>query len=114
MTFSSDATGKATVTQVGPSKFAYDLKPGSVQVPGEVVDDAIEKQLIAEGIPNAIVNGPQDIIVTVVTTVTCNITGAQGAATSTVTSPSAAPRGRRSVVCDDGVRAWSRGTGAST
>jgi hypothetical protein len=85
VTFSNGATGKATVTQVGPNKFTYELKPGSVQVPGEVADAAIEKQLAAEGIPNATVNCPQNIIVKVGTTVTCNISGAQGAATSTVT-----------------------------
>ena len=85
VTFSNGATGKATVTQDGLNKFTYELKPGSVQVPGEVADAAIEKQLAAEGIPNATVNCPQNIIVKVGTTVTCNITGAQGAATSTVT-----------------------------
>ena len=85
VTFSNGATGKATVTQVGPDKFAYELKPGSVQVPGEVADAAIEKQLAAEGIPNATVSCPQNIIVKVGTTVTCKISGAQGAATSTVT-----------------------------
>jgi uncharacterized protein DUF4333 len=85
VTFSNGATGKATVTQVGPNKFTYELKAGSVQVPGEVVDAAIEKQLAGEGAPDATVNCPQNIIVKVGTTVTCNITGAQGAATSTVT-----------------------------
>jgi uncharacterized protein DUF4333 len=85
VTFSNGATGKATVTQVGPNKFTYELKPGSVQVPGEVADAAIEKQLAAEGIANATVTCPQNIIVKVGTTVTCNISGAQGAATSAVT-----------------------------
>jgi hypothetical protein len=73
------------VTQVGPNKFTYELKPGSVQVSGEVADTAIEKQLAAQGIPNTTVTCPQNIIVKVGTTVTCNISGAQGAATSTVT-----------------------------
>ena len=85
VTFSNGATGKATVTQVGPSQFTYELKPGSVQVPGEAADAAIEKQLAAEGIPNATVNCPQNIIVKVGTTVTCNVSGAQGAASGTVT-----------------------------
>jgi Domain of unknown function (DUF4333) len=85
VTFSNGATGKTSVTQVGPDKFSYELKPGSVQVPGEVADAAIEKQLASQGIPNATVNCPQNIIVKVGTTVTCNISGAQGAATSTVT-----------------------------
>jgi len=85
VTFSNGATGKATVTQVGPNKFTYELKPGSVQVPGDVADVAIERQLASQGVPNATVTCPQNIIVKVGTTVTCNISGAQGAATSTVT-----------------------------
>jgi hypothetical protein len=85
VTFSNGAAGKATVTEVGPNKFTYELKPGSVQVPGEVADAAVEKQLAAQGIPNATVTCPQNIIVKVGTTVTCDISGAQGAASSTVT-----------------------------
>ena len=85
VTFDNGATGKATVTQVGPNKFTYELKPGSVQVPGDVANAAIEKQLASQGVPNATVTCPQNIIVKVGTTVTCNISGAQGAATSTVT-----------------------------
>jgi hypothetical protein len=85
VTFSNGATGKATVTEVGPNKFTYALKPGSVQVSGQVADAAIEKQLAAQGIPNATVTCPENIIVKTGTTVTCNITGASGAATSTVT-----------------------------
>jgi hypothetical protein len=85
VTISNGATGKATVTQVAPNKFTYELKPGSVQVPGEVADAAVEKQLAAQGVPNATVNCPQNIIVKTGTTVTCNVTGAQGAASSTVT-----------------------------
>ena len=85
VTFSNGATGKATVTQVGPNQFTYGLKPGSVQVPGEAADAALEKQLAAQGIPNATVTCPQNIIVKVGTTVTCNVSGAQGAASGTVT-----------------------------
>jgi hypothetical protein len=85
VTFDNGATGKASVTQVAPNRFTYELKPGSVQVPGEVADAAVEKQLAAQGIPNATVNCPQNIIVKTGTTVTCNLSGAQGAASSTVT-----------------------------
>ena len=85
VTFSNGATGKATVTEVGPNKFTYALKPGSVQVSGQVADATLEKQLAAQGIPNATVTCPENIIVKTGTTVTCNVTGAQGAATSTVT-----------------------------
>ena len=85
ITFSNGATGKATVTQMAPNQFTYELKPGSVQVPGEVADSAVEKQLAKQGAPNATVNCPQNIIVKVGTTVECNVSGAQGAASGTVT-----------------------------
>ena len=85
VTFSNGATGKATVTQVALNQFTYELKPGSVQVPGEVADAAVEEQLAAQGIPNATVNCPQNIIVKTGTTVTCDVSGAEGAAASTVT-----------------------------
>src|SRR4051795_3020788 len=55
VTFSNGATGKATVTEVGPNKYTYELKSGSVQVSGEVADAALEKQLASQGIPNATV-----------------------------------------------------------
>ena len=84
VTFSNGATGKATVTQVAANKFTYELKPGSVQVPGEVADAAVEKQLAAQGIPNATVTCPQNIVVKVGTTVTCDLSGAQGVASSSV------------------------------
>jgi hypothetical protein len=84
VTFSNGAAGKASVTQVGPNSFTYELKPGSVQVPGEVADAAIEEQLAAQGIPNTTVSCPENIIVKVDSTVTCTLSGAQGAATGTV------------------------------
>ena len=85
ITFSNGATGKATVTQKAPNQFTYELKPGSVQVPGEVADAAVEKQLAKQGAPDATVNCPQNIIVKVGSTVECNVSGAQGAASGTVT-----------------------------
>lgn len=83
--FSNGATGKAKVTQLGGGRYSYELKPGSVQVPGATVDKAIEKSLAAQGIPDATVDCPQNIIVKVGTTVTCNVSGAQGVASGTVT-----------------------------
>jgi Domain of unknown function (DUF4333) len=83
--FSNGASGKAKVTQLGGGRYSYELKPGSVQVPGTTADKAVEKSLAAQGIPNATVNCPQNIIVKVGTTVTCNVSGAQGAASGTVT-----------------------------
>jgi Domain of unknown function (DUF4333) len=84
-TFSNGATGKATVTQVALNQFTYESKPGSVQVPGEVADAAVEQQLAKQGAPNATVTCPENIIVKVGTTVERNVSGAQGAASGTVT-----------------------------
>ena len=58
VTFDNGATGKATVTQQGRNRYTYALKPGSVQVPGETADAAVEKSLAAQGAPNATVNCP--------------------------------------------------------
>ena len=84
ITFDNGATGKAKVTQLGGGRYSYELKSGSVQVPGETAEKAIEKSLAAQGIPAATVNCPDTIIVKVGTTVTCNVSGAQGAASGTV------------------------------
>jgi len=85
VTFDNGATGKATVTQQGRGRYAYELKPGSVQVPGATADAAVEKSLAAQGLPDATADCPSNIIVKVGTTVTCNVTGAGGAASGTVT-----------------------------
>jgi hypothetical protein len=85
VTFDNGATGKATVTQAPGNQYTYALTPGSVQVPGETADSAVQKSLAAQGIPNTTVNCPQNIIVKVGTTVTCNVSGAQGVASGTVT-----------------------------
>jgi Domain of unknown function (DUF4333) len=83
--FTNGATGKAKVTQLGGGRYSYELKAGSVQVPGATADNAIEKSLAAQGISDATVNCPETIIVKVGTTVTCNVSGAQGVASGTVT-----------------------------
>ncbi len=85
VTFSDGATGKATVTQQGLGKYTYALTPGSVQVPGATADAAVEKALADQGIPNTTVTCPSNIIVKVDTTVTCDVSGAQGLAGGTVT-----------------------------
>jgi hypothetical protein len=85
VTFDNGATGEATVTQQGLDKYTYELKAGSVQVPGSTADAAVEKSLAAQGIPNATVNCPDNIIVKVGTTVTCNVSGTQAIASGTVT-----------------------------
>ena len=85
VTFSDGATGKATVTQQRLGRYTYELKPGSLEIPGTIADAAVEKSLAAQGAPNATVTCPETIIVKVGTTVTCNVSGAQGAASGTVT-----------------------------
>jgi hypothetical protein len=85
VTFSDGATGKATVTQKGAGKYSYELTPGSVQIPGSAADAAVEESLAAQGITGATVTCPENIIVKVGTTVTCNVSGAQGVTGGTVT-----------------------------
>jgi hypothetical protein len=82
---SNGATGDATVTQGAANTYTYALKPGSVRVPGATADAAIEKSLAAQGAPDAVVNCPETIVVKVGTTVSCAVSGAQGAANGTVT-----------------------------
>ena len=85
VTFSNDATGKVTVTQTGKKDFTYTLKPGSVQVPGSAAERELQKSLAAQGAKNATVKCPESIVVKVGTTVTCDVTGASGAAHGKVT-----------------------------
>ena len=76
VTYANGATGKVTVTQKGANKYTYALKPGSVQVPGATVEAEIEKQLSAQGVQNPQANCPDNIIVKVGTTVTCDFASA--------------------------------------
>jgi len=85
VTFSNDATGKVTVTQQGANHYTYALKSGSVQIPGSSVETSLEKDLAAAGAPGATVNCPDNIIVKTGTTVTCDVSGAQGVANGSVT-----------------------------
>src|SRR3954451_11979106 len=82
---SNGATGDVTVTQEGGNRYSYAFKSGSVQIPGSEVDSAIEQQLATEGVDGATVTCPETIIVKVGTTVTCDVSGAQGLAGGTVT-----------------------------
>jgi len=83
--FSTGAAGKVGVTQSGKKTFTYELENGSVRVPGSTVEGQIKKSLAAQGAPNAAVNCPDNVVVKVDTTVTCDVSGAKGAATGTVT-----------------------------
>jgi Domain of unknown function (DUF4333) len=75
VTMTNNATGKVKVTQQAGKTFTYQLVPGSVQVPGETAEAEIAKQLDAQGIPNATVNCPDNIIVKLDTSVTCDVAG---------------------------------------
>ena len=83
--WSNGATGKVTVTQKGANHYTYAIKSGSVQIPGTEVASQIEKDLAAQGVPNATVTCPTTIIVKENSPVTCNVSGASGVAGGTVT-----------------------------
>jgi hypothetical protein len=85
VTLSNGGVGKVTVTQHGANRYTYAFVPGSVQIPGSTADAAIEKSLAAQGIPNTTVTCPENIIVKVGTTVTCNVSGGGGKVGGTVT-----------------------------
>jgi len=85
VTFSNGATGKAEVTQEDAKTFSYELKPGSVVLPGPVAEKQIKSSLASQGAPNAAVSCPDSIAVKTGTTVACNVSGAKGAATGKVT-----------------------------
>ena len=85
VTWADGATGKVKVTQNGGNNYTYALVSGSVQIPGATLDKTIEQQLAKQGAPNATVTCPQNVIVKTGTTVTCNVSGASGAANGTVT-----------------------------
>lgn len=84
VSWSNGATGKVKVTETSIGHFTYAPVSGSVQVPGTTVATSLEKSLADQGIPNATVTCPQTIVVKLNSTVTCDVTGASGAATGTV------------------------------
>ena len=83
--WSNGATGDVKVTETSLNRFTYEVVSGSVQIPGSSVDSTLEKYLAQQGAPNATVNCPQNIIVKVGSTVTCNVSSASGKAGGTVT-----------------------------
>ena len=82
---SNGATGDVTVTQETKNQFTYAFKAGSFQIPGATVDAQLEKTLASQGYPNTTVTCPSNIIIKVGTTVTCDVSGGSGLATSEVT-----------------------------
>ena len=85
VTWSNGATGKVKVTQKGPNQFTYVPVEGSVQIPAAPVEQQIKEDLAKQGAPNAVVNCPDNIIIKVGTTVTCNVSSASGKANGSVT-----------------------------
>jgi hypothetical protein len=75
VTMTNGATGKVEVTQQGGKNFTYKLVPGSVQVPGATVEKEIKDELATQGIDGATVNCPDNIVVKLGTSVTCNVAG---------------------------------------
>src|SRR4051794_20917383 len=78
LTAENGATGKVKVTQQGGGRYVYSLVPGSVQVPGSVVEKSVEQELDQKGSPDATVNCPDNIIVKVGTYVVCDVASANG------------------------------------
>jgi hypothetical protein len=78
VTTTNGATGKVKVTQQGGNRYKYALVPGSLQVPGSVAEKEIEDQLASQGVNDASANCPDNIIVKLGTSVTCDVTGVKG------------------------------------
>ena len=77
--FSAGGSAKVAVTETrAPDEFTYSFKPGTVKLAGAAVDEELERQLEAKGVPGATVNCPSEIKVETGTTVTCPVTGAGG------------------------------------
>ena len=85
VTWSNGATGKVKVTQHGLNTYTYAPVEGSVQIPAAPVEQQIKEDLAKQGAPNAVVNCPDNIIIKVGTTVTCNVSSANGKANGSVT-----------------------------
>jgi hypothetical protein len=81
VTWNNGATGKVRVTETGVNHFTYEPVSGSVQVPGSAVEKQIQADLAKQGAPDAQADCPNNVIVKVGTTVTCNLntTGAASA-----------------------------------
>ena len=85
VSWSNGATGKVKVTQTAGNHFTYEPVSGSVQVPGSTVEKSLEQDLAKQGAPNATVHCPDNIIVKVGTTVTCDLGTASGKTAGSLT-----------------------------
>ena len=76
---SGGGSAKVEVTETqAPDEFTYHFKPGTVELSGASVDNALEQSLAARGIDGATVNCPDPVRVQQGTTVTCPVSGAGG------------------------------------
>jgi hypothetical protein len=82
--WSNGAKGKVKVVEASGGQYTYTTVPGSVKVPGSVVEQQLSKELVAEGAANAAVSCPDTIVVEVGTTATCDLSGAGGKAGGSV------------------------------
>ena len=71
--FSNDSTGEVRVEQSGFAHYTYAFVPGSLQVPGPTAEAKIKEDLATQGVSNASVNCPDNIIVKVGTYVVCEV-----------------------------------------
>jgi Domain of unknown function (DUF4333) len=85
VSWANGANGKVKVTANGANRFTYEPVPGSVKVPGATIEESLEQELATQGAPDAQANCPDTVIVKLDTTVTCDLSGAGGAAGGTVT-----------------------------
>jgi hypothetical protein len=72
-TLSNGAEGKVKVDEPKKGQFEYSLVPGSLMMPGAVLEDKVKKDLEQAGVSNASVNCPDNVIIKVGTTVTCDV-----------------------------------------
>ncbi|HKP91759.1 MAG TPA: DUF4333 domain-containing protein [Thermoleophilaceae bacterium] len=71
--------GEVEVTETqAPDRFTYAFKPGTVELSGESVDAAVERELQQSGVNGAQAECPEVVEVKTGTTVTCPVKGAGG------------------------------------
>ena len=77
--FDAGGSAKVAVTETrAPNEFSYEFKPGTVVLAGASLDQELERELEASGVPGATVNCPSEVKVEAGATVTCPVAGAGG------------------------------------
>lgn len=85
VTWSNKTEGRVKVAETSSGQYTYTSVPGSVKVPGSVVEQELADELAKQGAANATVSCPETITVKVGETATCDMSGAGGQAAGTVT-----------------------------